>query len=176
LLGANILFLAVILLRPDSPQPDVTVETSRPEQSKNTAVVSPTSVAPVRPTRQNDERPPVTTSFEQQVAAAKENRVAPEQMAESPAPVSTSSITSPAAAKNYMMTFDEARVQGLFQLVDLHVDIHVFGDTAADRFVFINMKKHREGSQLSEGPTVREITVDGVILEYQGTVFLLPRD
>lgn len=61
-------------------------------------------------------------------------------------------------------------------MTDLHLDIHVFGETPADRFVFINMNKYRENSKLVEGPTVREITPDGVVLEYQGTTFLLPRD
>ena len=61
-------------------------------------------------------------------------------------------------------------------LPDLHVDIHVFSEVASDRFVFINMNKHKEGSQLSEGPLVKEITPDGVVLSMNGTTFLLPRD
>lgn len=61
-------------------------------------------------------------------------------------------------------------------MTDLHLDIHVFGDSPSDRFVFINMAKHRENSQLSSGPVVREITPDGVILEHEGTTFLLPRE
>jgi hypothetical protein len=38
------------------------------------------------------------------------------------------------------------------------------------------MAKHREQSKLEEGPVVVEITPDGVILEHQGTTFLLPRE
>jgi hypothetical protein len=45
-----------------------------------------------------------------------------------------------------------------------------------DRFVFINMNKYNEGSQLAEGPVVKEITTDGVVLDQGGTVFLVPRD
>ncbi len=59
---------------------------------------------------------------------------------------------------------------------DLHLDIHVFSEVPADRFVFINMNKHREGSATAEGPVVREIRSDGVVLEHQGRVFLLPRE
>jgi len=38
------------------------------------------------------------------------------------------------------------------------------------------MNKHKEGSRLAEGPLVREITPEGVILNQNGTSFLLPRD
>ena len=68
------------------------------------------------------------------------------------------------------------RAQGRVSLPDLHVDIHVFSEVASDRFVFINMNKHKEGSQLPEGPLVEEITPDGVVLSMNGTTFLLPRD
>ena len=74
------------------------------------------------------------------------------------------------------MTIDELRLNGTLQLPELHIDIHVFADNAAERFVFINMTKYRETSQLAEGPVVAEITTDGVILEYQGRTFLLPRE
>ena len=52
----------------------------------------------------------------------------------------------------------------------------MFSEVPEDRFVFINMSKQREKSQLSEGPIVEEITPEGVILEYSGTRFLLSRD
>jgi general secretion pathway protein B len=68
------------------------------------------------------------------------------------------------------------RLDGSLQLPALHLDIHVFADDPAERFVFINMTKYRENSQLDEGPVVTEITTDGVILEHQGRTFLLPRE
>jgi hypothetical protein len=46
----------------------------------------------------------------------------------------------------------------------------------ADRFVFINMNKHREGARIEAGPVIKEITPDGVILQHQGQTFLLPRE
>jgi general secretion pathway protein B len=62
------------------------------------------------------------------------------------------------------------------QLPDLHLDIHVYSEVPKDRFVFINMSKLREGSQLAEGPVVAEITPDGVVLGHQGQYFLLSRE
>ena len=44
-----------------------------------------------------------------------------------------------------------------------------------DRFVYINMRKYREGAVLPEGLAVEHIRRDGVVLNYQGVRFLLPR-
>lgn len=73
-------------------------------------------------------------------------------------------------------TYQEVQARGLINAAPLHVDIHVYSETADDRFVFVNMAKHTEGSRLKEGPVVEEIVPEGVILEMDGTRFLLPRD
>jgi hypothetical protein len=38
------------------------------------------------------------------------------------------------------------------------------------------MSKYKERATLDEGPVVREITPDGVVLEHLGMKFLLPRE
>ena len=73
-------------------------------------------------------------------------------------------------------TIHEVLANGTITLPELHVDIHVYSEIAKDRFVFINMNKHKEGTQLAEGPLVKEITPQGVVLNQNGTLFLLPRD
>lgn len=73
-------------------------------------------------------------------------------------------------------TFNDLRAKGVLQLPDMHLDIHVYSSEPADRFVFVNMSKYTENAILSEGPSVREITGDGVVLDYQGIRFLLPRE
>ena len=73
-------------------------------------------------------------------------------------------------------SFIELRAKGVIQLPDMHLDIHVYSGKPADRFVFINMSKYKESATLAEGPTVSEITPDGVVLEYLGKRFLLPRE
>ncbi len=73
-------------------------------------------------------------------------------------------------------TLSQLRAGGILSLPDLHLDIHVYSDTPADRFVFVNMSKHRENSRLASGPLIEQITPDGVVLDYQGTRFLLPRE
>jgi general secretion pathway protein B len=58
-------------------------------------------------------------------------------------------------------------------LPDLRLDLHVYAANPAERFVFINMRKLREGESLPEGVRVEQITPDGVDLSYQGKRFAL---
>ena len=155
LLVVNAAVLFGVMLRDDSPAQDVTIAAAH--RGEESAVAEPT--------------------FEEQVAAAKMNQPPPAAIA--PTELSTPEATPPSAPASSgarVLTIDEVRVNGTVQLTDLHLDIHVYSDVAAERFVFINMTKLREGSGLEEGPTVTEITRDGVILEHQGTTFLLPRE
>lgn len=61
-------------------------------------------------------------------------------------------------------------------LPDLRLDLHAYADEPAKRFVFINMRKLREGESLPEGVRVDEITQTGARLTYRGTTFTLERD
>ena len=130
-------------------------------------------------------------AFEEQVAEAKQNvpprdepRLTTTQPAatevSSSAPVRTSPPATPVrrSSTNIAMlpTIHEVLADGTVTLPALHVDIHVYSESPEDRFVFINMNKHVEGSRLAEGPLVEEITTDGVVLNYNGTSFVLPRD
>lgn len=55
----------------------------------------------------------------------------------------------------------------------LNLDLHVYSTTPTERLVFINSHKYREGDTLPEGPQVRQITTNGVILTYDGRDYLL---
>ena len=59
---------------------------------------------------------------------------------------------------------------------ELRLDMHAYDVNPDKRFVLINMKKAREGDMLPDGTTkVDTITPDGVVLDHEGTKFLLPR-
>ena len=155
LLLVNALALLGVLIRDDAPTPDASIAT--PQYSDETTVSQPT--------------------FEEQVAAAKLNQPPPAAVTQAEPPTPNAAPPStPSSSGARILTIDEVRVNGTVQLTDLHLDIHVYSDVPAERFAFINMTKLRERSQLEEGPTVTEITRDGVILKYQGTTFLLPRE
>jgi general secretion pathway protein B len=166
LLAINVVVLLGLLLRPDA-QPAVAT-TAPPAQAIEAAPVA------------KDE-------FASQVAAARENAppreaprpTAPEAMPRAMPEVSQASVAStpPAAvSSNSLPTIHELVANGTIVLPELHVDVHVYSEVQEDRFVFINMNKHMEGSRLAEGPLIREITRDGVVLDQNGITFLLPRE
>ena len=145
--------------------------------SKNATPVeqAPVEQAPAEPAQAAE------PSFEERVAEAKQNQPPPEPAAEETTPVQepvARTVVEQPAPQNQrrLRTIDELRLNGTLQLPELHLDIHVYAEDPAERFVFVNMKKHKEGSQLAEGPVVAEITNDGAVLEHRGLTFLLPRE
>lgn len=78
-------------------------------------------------------------------------------------------------ADNEILPTHNALVASGTNLPQLHLDIHVNSKDAAERFVFVNMRKYVEGEALREGPTVEHITAEGVVLNQRGLRFLLPR-
>ncbi|MAF83270.1 MAG: general secretion pathway protein GspB [Gammaproteobacteria bacterium] len=73
-------------------------------------------------------------------------------------------------------SLDQLRTAGLVSIGSLHIDMHVYSTDAAKRFVFVNMKKYREGDRLTEGPMIEAITPDGIIMVQQGNRFQMSRD
>jgi general secretion pathway protein B len=58
---------------------------------------------------------------------------------------------------------------------ELHLDVHVYATKPGERFVYINMRKYHEGATLEEGPVIERIRRDGVVLNFHGVRFILPR-
>jgi general secretion pathway protein B len=69
-------------------------------------------------------------------------------------------------------TRDEMLARGAV-LPEMRLDLHVYDPDPAKRFVFINMRKLREGESLPDGVRVDEITQGGAKLTYRGTQFAL---
>jgi len=177
LLVINLAVLIGLLLRPEAPGPAV----AKPAPSARQPLAQPAALP---------EATSGSAPFEEQVAAARRN--APPAQPETPEPaavaqpettrtaqpVTAAASTRAAAARAdaSMPTFLQLQAEGKLTLPDLHVDIHVYSERPEDRFVFINMTRHREGGRLPEGPVVAEITSDGVVLRHEGVTFLLPRD
>lgn len=69
----------------------------------------------------------------------------------------------------------EVNLTGPLALPELHLDVHVFATRPSERFVYINMRKYHEGATLEEGPTIERIRRDGVVLNFHGLRFILPR-
>jgi len=166
LLAINLVVLISLLLRPEAGAPQQLV---------------PPAASTTAPPAASDQPQP---SFAEQVATARESppeqQIAVVEARESSQnlikPVLISQNPSAVAERDLYPTLQEVRVRGSIDLPDLHLDIHVFSPDPDDRFVFVNMTKLREGSTLAEGPVVAEITPGGVVLRYEGQVFLLPRE
>jgi general secretion pathway protein B len=86
-----------------------------------------------------------------------------------------SEADSPAEKQEILPSISEINLTGAQALPELHLDVHVYSTKPADRFVYVNMRKYHEGAVLQEGPTVERIRRDGVVLNYQGLRFVLPR-
>lgn len=171
LLAINVVVLLSLLLREDTPD----IVNPGPAVQTDTATPGSGSFAE-RLEEVRDQQPPSAAARQPDTAAANESvAAAPTQVA----PVQATPAETAAPSEftlRALPTADELRLTGTIQIAELHLDIHVYSDAPADRFVFINMVRHQENSRLAEGPVVREITPEGVILDYLGTEFLLPRE
>lgn len=164
LIGINLTVLVVMFMKPDSAQE------SNPE-------------IPVA------EAPADASSFQEIVSEAKRSQPATREITLDPGETARTNVETQDLASQTTVdfhsipvvsesvaTFNDLRAQGMLTLPDMHLDIHVYSQEPEDRFVFVNMSKYKEHAVLDEGPVVREITPDGVILDYLGTGFLLPRE
>ena len=162
LLTINLIVLTVVVLRPQAPVPA--------ERTAAIATPAPTSVRQPMPAASSRMR-------EAPAEVAVNNSNAP--VSQSPqAPVETrfEAPAAPPTITEGLPTLHELVAAGQMQLPDMHLDIHVYSGQPDDRFVFVNMTKYKEGATLTEGPSITEITQDGVVLDYFGTRFLLPRE
>lgn len=163
-------------------------DTSRPENVRATAPSPPEQSAPRSDTRslQREADTPDLATKVAPPAATREPAARPATeaaVASTPPPVFDESppaaVTPPepdtASIRPALPSFEQLLAGGIISVEPLHLDIHVFSGEPAKRFVFINMKKYREGERLSEGPVVEEITSDGVVLNHQGSRFTLER-
>jgi general secretion pathway protein B len=179
LLAINTVVLIVVLLRNGAPSVAATParHDSAPAQLKAPTVddhFSPLSQAPVY--APEIPVPPAETSASNESAAAATRaiaqRAAPHAVRR-PDPV----LVEEEASDNdeVLPSINEINLTGAQALPEMHLDVHVYATKPSDRFVFINMRKYKEGNTLQEGPVLERIRRDGVVLNYQGLRFILPR-
>ncbi len=177
LLLVNAAVLAAFLLRGDDGVPAIANTVLSPPPAATTGP---------EPTAEPDFRERIQLArAEREATAEPEPQTAPPPTVTSPAvrsvsrPAETTTGRRQPVLENSSLalpTLTEIRLNDGVELPDLHLDIHVYGASAAERFVFINMQKLNEGDVLEAGPSLESITPDGVILDYRGTRFVLPRE
>ena len=186
LLAINIVVLIIVLMRNGAASVGASAAATSPQQNTPPADVkaaavdehfSPLSGAPVY--APEIPVPPAETSSASTASTAAlvapraiEQRAAPHAFRR-PDPV----LTEEAEADNdeVLPSINEINLTGAHALPEMHLDVHVYATRPADRFVFINMRKYKEGNTLQEGPVLERIRRDGVVLNYQGLRFILPR-
>ena len=176
LLGLNVLILAVMLFRQQAPA------TSRPAPAASAAThasaavsaadaahFSPLDGAPVyAPEVPVDEPAGGTPAAGGPPPVVRRERADPALTAAAPA-------AEDAPSDETLPEISELNLSGAQALPELHLDVHVWATNPADRFVYINMRKYREGAIVGDGLTLERIRRDGIVLNYQGLRFLMPR-
>jgi len=181
LLGVNLLVLTYVLTRKSAPavhasQPAKAASAPEAAAPPENTHFSPLDGAPVYaqeiPVAAGESpaplRPPVTRGV-----SADGPGVAALRSAHRADPLLTDEVAK--ADQEVLPSISEINLTGAQALPELHLDVHVYATKPAERFVYVNMRKYHQGSTLQEGPIVERIRRDGVVLNYQGLRFILPR-
>jgi general secretion pathway protein B len=156
---ANLGVLAWLLLRAPAPAPAVIAAQAPPAVPAPAAVVAPvivpaaTPVSPVAP------------------AATPLPALIPEDMpATLPAP--PSSATDTTLDVDNVPTMQDM-IASAVTLPAMQLNLHVYDDAPANRYVLLNSRRLREGDELPDGIKLVRITPRGVVLNARGRLFLL---
>ena len=170
-LAANAVIVAWVM-NSDSPDSDQNVEL--PDQSAISESVESEEIRPLAREVIDNEYAPVSEPVQTQNVASKRSETAEQQFS---ADTSISPGANQASAiRDGLPSLQQLVLAGDLSVQPMHLDIHVYAKMRTERFIFINMKKYKEGDNLAEGPSVEEITSTGVILSYRGKRFALDRD
>ena len=190
-LAANMVFMGMQWFSRTGGRPVAEVAGPGPRASNPpvAAPATPVATAPaanIRPLARETElgepqlEPPVDSEFATAPVVTQQGPSLPTPDPVPAMPPTTATPVTPAKpsrirADDDLPTVEEVIGSGAVKIPMLNLDLHVYSDQAANRFVIINAHKYKEGSQLTEGPTVESITKDGVILSSQGRRFTLSR-
>jgi general secretion pathway protein B len=196
LLGANVLFLLWFVLR--APATSTVPATAAGEvagaQSSSSSTPAGMVTVPATSTYIPAGAPPAITSgsgygstdagvvapssapplAEEPVLSGQEPSVPPDYDARDYRPAITPAQANAVAAarRDSVPSRDEVLAQGT-QLPELRLDLHVYDPDPSKRFVFVNMRKLREGDSLPEGVRLDAITQTGAKFSFRGTPFTL---
>jgi general secretion pathway protein B len=183
LLGVNFVVLAWVLMRDPAPAtaPPVAAAAQNPVAAPGmgpNVVYVPAVIMPQPATQAQTQTQIAPASVpapaDEPLLMDQEPAVPPDFNANDYVPAVTRAEATAAAVERsgFLPSRDEVLSKGT-QLPDLKLDLHVFAQNPSERFVFINMRKLREGESLPEGVRVDTITPRGADLSYRGTRFSL---
>lgn len=136
------------------PQPKDPLDTLRPAQP-----TAPKSTIPLMTDAELQQQARSRELEEQAVAAQAAAPPPPEPRDETPPPLETIPLQI------------ELPPELQQALPPLRVDVHVFDDARANRFVMINLRRYREGDEIAPGLTLERVTKEGMVLIFRGERF-----
>jgi len=77
------------------------------------------------------------------------------------------------ATNNKAEIKDIADIQSL-DIAHIKIDVHMYEKAPDKRFVYINSVRHGEGSMISNGVFLNEITKNGIVINNNGTLYRVP--
>ncbi|HTV78538.1 MAG TPA: general secretion pathway protein GspB [Steroidobacteraceae bacterium] len=191
LLLINVVVLGIVLIRGthgSAPAGSDTVATppAAPPATPVTAAAPPPIAPPLpaatansAPPVQATPPPPVVTPQDAPpaVAASADDAPAiePPRGASGEAPPTVGGVESTGGNSGEVQTYQQAAAAPGASLPDLTLNLHSYSTNPADRFIFLNMAKLREGETSPQGVRVESITPEGAILSWHGSRFMLQR-
>lgn len=195
LLAVNLAVLLYFMLRQDAPEvqreeavPAATTQpaAAAPAPLPTASAVPPAETAPALvPAPAARELQPLTDVAtrdaplppQQEPPAAPDPSLLPAPPAPRAAPtvVDRAQPAAAGAGQGNVPRLDMLPAEATAGLPALNLDLHIYASSPAQRAVFINGRRYREGESLPEGVEVLEITPDGAVLGHRGQRFLLPR-
>jgi general secretion pathway protein B len=169
LLGINLVVLALVLWNKSAPSAPA------PRAPASAAPPAPAAAPPATEHFSPLDSSPVYAPEIPVPAGEGARKTAVHAVRHSDPILSDASPKAPDEPQEILPSISEINLTGAQALPELHLDVHVYATNPADRFVYINMRKYHEGAALPEGPLVERIRRDGVVLNYQGLRFILPR-
>jgi general secretion pathway protein B len=94
------------------------------------------------------------------------------ERADEPRPARAERLGEPGAKGPVLPSAAALEAEGI-AVPKLELQLVAFYDSPADRYVFINNAKYKEGATLAEGPKVVSIASNGAVLSYLGREFML---
>jgi general secretion pathway protein B len=162
--------------------PGVAVTTTGTPQVATVTVTVPTTMAPGTVLAPGQAAPPAASPgvvapsnapplIEEPVLSSQNEPIAPDFDPADYTPAAAPS--APRNTGNSLPTRDDVVTSGGPAIPAMRLDLHVYANNPAERFVFVNMRKLREGESLADGTRVETITPTGAVLSYRGTRFTL---
>jgi general secretion pathway protein B len=177
LLVINIVVLSVVLLRgTHGAPPPSDVGTVAPPATPAPAPAAVAPVTPALPLAEAPVNPPPATAAAPNPATTDDDApaVEPPRVAGTQANAQ-SGVQATGGNSGELPTYQQAATAPGANLPELALNLHSYSTNPAERFIFLNMTKLREGQTSSQGIRVETITPDGAILSWQGSKFLLQR-